>query len=475
MAYNDWSSDDWTGGLIDKAIDNAIPDNSSRDCSNVVSRYVGLLQKRPGWNKLNSTPLGGEIQGMYPFYYGAITPTRRLMVAANGKLSYWDAATAAFVDVATGLNTSAQMSMTSFADHLIYCNGVDAPRDWDGTTDIALANAPPKAMFFEIYASKVWTVDADYPSILRWTNNNSRIDWSGVNLWKVKEGDGDGITCAKSHSGDLTIFKRYSTHVMTGTTFDVTINPFRLNEIDPHIGCVGRFAAAVDGPLVYFVSDVGLCCFDKTQITNLTNLRIPKFWESIDKTYITRSAVAVDQLGLVWFSLPLNNSATNNVVLVYDPTTGAFWPWTARLACFAMYDDGSTKIFFGGGTGVDTGYALQLNTGTSDAGSAISAYWTSEYYTADTPERNKKIKKIFVTDSEDTSNVFAITVSRTTASRGSYTAPTLKKTTGKLREFKLSGQKRCLEISYRLSHDALGAAEIRRVLMPFSVKNKPGV
>jgi len=477
MAYKDWTSDDWTGGLIDKAIDNLIPDNASRDCSNVICRYIGLIQKRTGRSKLNSSALAGGIQGIFPFYYGTLaSPTRRLMVAANGNIAYWNSATSAFVNVHTGWNASALVSMCSYTGRLLYCNGVNVPREWDGTTDQELDNAPSTSQFFVPYAGKVFTVDAAEPSYLRWCNNYARTDWSVVNKWGAKDGDGDKITNVKNHNGYLTVFKRYSTHVFSGTTFDLSVNPFKLTEVDTNVGCVGKFAAAVDGPLCYFVADSGFCVFDGSQVANLTENRIPGLWATVNGNYLSGAAIEIDEYGLVWIALPVGSSTTNNAVLVYDPVTGAFWPWTANLSCFAHFDDGTNKYFYGGGVGTaDAGYVLKLNTGTDDSGTAINAYWTSEYFTADTPEREKKAKKIFVTDSESTANVFTLTVSRTTTSRGAYTAPTLKSTDGKLREFKLIGDKKFLEISYKLAHSALGTAEARKVTIPHKVKSRPGV
>lgn len=475
MAYIDFTSNDWTAGLIDKAHDNLIPDNASKDCSNVIARYVGLLQKRPGRAKLNSSALTGAILGLYAFYYGS-SPTRKLMCAANGAVAYWTGS--AWSNIATGLNTTAQVSFCAYTSRLLYCNGVDPPREWDGTTDQALSNAPADSRFFEAYAGKVFTVDAAEPSYLRWCNNYARTDWPVVNKWGVKDGDGDEIKCIRSHGGNLTVFKRYSTHLFSGTTFDMNVDPFRLSEIDQHTGCVGKNAAVTDGPLCYFVSDYGLCVFDGTSVTNLTESRIPKFWTTVDKNYITGAAATIDEYSLVWFALPVITSGTsqttNNYVLVYDPTTGAFWPWTANITCFARYDDGTYQYTYGGGCGsTDAGYVFKLNTGTDDAGTAINAYWTSEYFTADSPEREKRAKKIFVFDSENTSNVFTLTISKTTTSRSAYAAPTLKKTTGKLREFKVGSGKKFYEISYKLTHSAAGTAEVRKVLIPFKIKTSP--
>ncbi len=84
---------DFSAGLIDKLDTNLLPDNAAQDVQNFLPRSIGSLRKRKGQERLNSSDLGGPIQGLYPYYYGIEQVNRRLMVALNGVVGYFNGET----------------------------------------------------------------------------------------------------------------------------------------------------------------------------------------------------------------------------------------------------------------------------------------------------------------------------------------------------------------------------------------------
>lgn len=379
-----WTIKDFSEGLIDRVGDNLLPENAATDCRNMISRKIGSLQKRPGQRRLNSITLPGPVQGMHSYYNDTV---RRLVVAAGGKVAYWDPGTGAFVDLKTGLNNTAPVSFETCVNYMVVFNGFDPPWKWDGITVTPLANAPADGQFALLHKEKLFTVPRSEPSTLKWSDSFQPESWPAVNYWDVKKGDGDRITCLQKHMDTLVIFKRRSLHVLYGSSMDV--DEFRLEEMDDKTGCIGPQAAATIGPYVFFVSDKGLYVWNGQVAHNLTAEKIPQFWAGVNKEYLAGAAVSTWD-NLVWVALPFGSSF-NNVVLIYQlPEQGAvggkFWVWDGiNASCFRSFNDGTQDLFYSGDS--VSGYVNQQYTGTDDFGVPISAYWVGKSFAIDESER----------------------------------------------------------------------------------------
>ena len=468
MAYVPWTIKNFSGGLISMLGDTLIPDNASPDCQNVISRIVGTLLKRPGQARLTSTALGGAIRGLHAYYYGA-TPTRRIVAAANGVVSHWNGTE--WTSLKTGLNTAADVLFEDCVNYMVSFNGVDAPWKWDGTTVSALANAPAKGRFCVLHKEKLFTVDADTPSTLVWSDSFAPETWTAKNYWDVKKGDGDEITNLTKFIGEQVIFKRRSIHSLRGTSLD----DFRLDEMETRVGCVGKRAAVADGMRVYFVADDGFYEFNGMKATNLSKASVPKFWDTVNKQYIHKAAVKAWG-GLIWVALPTGASTYNNAVLIYDPPNaitgkpGSFWPWTGiNASCFIDYNSGTDVKLYAGDA--NAGYVNQQDTGTDDFGEATDAYWIGKTYDGGDAGYRKKTKKVLLEDSPDTTNVMTLSLS---LDYGTFKHPPYYGKEGYMREFRLDiEENRWRYLQYKIAHKKTGACEIRGVTIP--IKQYPGM
>jgi len=399
VAWQEWKIKDFSEGLIDRVDDDLLPENATRDCQNVIARKIGLLQKRPGQTRLNSSALGGSIQGMHAYYTGT---NRYLVAAAGGAVSYWNGSS--FDSIKTGLNTTAQFCFETCVNYMVAFNGVDAPWKWDGATVSALANAPTDGQFALLHKEKLFTVPKSDPSTLYWSDSFQPESWPAVNYWDVRKGDGDVITCITSHLDELVVFKRRSLHVLRGTSLD----DFRLDTADITLGCVGPFAAAAFGPYLYFVSDEGVCVWNGARAVNLSREKIPGFWSRVNQQYIRKAAVGVWD-GLVWFALPIDGAAYNNAVLIYYPPEGEalggkFWPWFGiNASCFLKYDDGTQLAFLSGDA--SAGYVNRQYAGTDDFGSPINAYWIGKSFDVTEAERKCRFGWAVIQDSPGAADV----------------------------------------------------------------------
>lgn len=463
--YSEWTIKDFSEGYIDSIDDNLLPDNATKDCQNVISRKIGYLQKRPGQSRLNSTALGGAVQGLHAYYYGS---NRRLVVAAGGAVAYWDVGTSAFVNIKTGLHATAQTCFETCVNYMVVFNGTNAPWKWDGTTASNLANAPSDGMLAVLYKEKLFTVPTSSPSTLKWSDSFQPESWPAVNYWDVRKGDGDKITCLKVHLGQLAIFKRRSLSVLAGTSLD----DFKLDEIDGRIGCVGPFAAAVYGPYLYFVSDDGLCVFNGMNVTNISEGIIRALWGTINKQYLHKAAVTIWD-GLVWFALPEGTSTTNNLVIVYVPPDqgavgGKFWLWRGiNASCFQVYNDGLSIVLYSGDA--VNGYVNKQYVGNNDFGYAINAYWQGKAFDIGLPEHEKKFKKVFIQDSPgDTDVSLAVALDY-----GTYNALTYEAGDALVRRYRFPIGTYGRYMSPKIMHNATGGFGVRGLTVLYRPKAKP--
>src|SRR6185369_14495634 len=66
--------------------------------------------------------------------------------------------------IKSGLSGSAtEYNFAQSNDVLYYCNGQDAPRQWDGTTESAVTNAPATSKFITFHKNRMWIVDITNP------------------------------------------------------------------------------------------------------------------------------------------------------------------------------------------------------------------------------------------------------------------------------------------------------------------------
>jgi len=463
MKYLEWKIKDFSGGLNDKIEDHLIADNEASDCQNVVATKIGSLTKRKGQARLNSTDLGGLIQGLHAYYYGA---NRRLVTIANGIPYYWDGLTFQQIalpgaDYPSGLDTTAPIYFETLVNYMVAFNGINKPWKWDGTVASVLANAPADGQFCVLYKEKLFTVPKSEPSTLKWSDSFQPESWPSVNYWDIAKGDGDVVTVLKPYLGELTVFKRYSIHSLRGTSID----DFRLDLIEPNVGAVGPRAVTFEGMYLYFVADDGIYVYNGAKAENLTRNKIHGLWAAVNQEYLHK-AVAGRWNGFIWFALPEGSSTYNNLILAYDPVTRAWWPWRGiNTSCFQEYNDGTQLIFYSGSS-VD-GFILQQDTGYSDAGVAITSYWEGKSFDMGAAERQKKMKKAFIIDSPGANDVSV----QLSFDYGAWTNLTIDKDEQLVRRYRRPNNNKWRYMKPKFNHSTLDQSfEVRGFMMQYKVK-----
>lgn len=456
--YKEWRLDDFSGGLNENGIvDNSIAENQASKCQNIYCPKIGMLTNLKGQLKINTLPLTGTVQGLHPFY---LNSTRKLIVAAGGQVGYLQ--DGVFTALKTGLDINAICQFETLVNTMVCFNGVDAPWKYDGTTVSALANAPTDGQFAILYKEKLFTVKLSDPSTLVWSDSFLPETWSAVNYWDVRKGDGDVITNLTPYLGDLMVFKRYSSHVLRGTSLD----DFNMDEIDPNIGAVGQKAVVFDGMYLYIIFDDGIYMFNGARFTNISRLNID--WGKINLDYI-HNAVAGRWNGLLWFALPEGTSTTNNLVLLFNPVTQAWWVRrNIDVSCFITFDDGTDLKFYSGGS--SDNYVRQQWIGSDDDGIPIDAFWEGKAFDMGYPEHPKKCKKAFVTDTPGANDAVL------TLAFDYGNMETLVASGGDeiVRRFN-SPSKKWRVVTPRIEHNAVGTFEVKGIMLYYKIKSKPKV
>lgn len=443
---------DFSAGMNDKFEPNLVKNNQAVDLQNVMVTIIGRIKKRPGCSKLNTTALGGAILGLHGYHYGTGLSTHKLIAAANGVVAYWDTGTSAFVNIKTGLNATAQVLFATCVNYLVYMNGMDAPRKWDGTTDSALSNAPATGKCPVLYKEKLFCiVDED---TINWSDSFAPETWPGVNTKDFDRGDGDELSGLFPYMQDLIVSKKRSLHVFKGSSLD----DFRSARVEDKHGVAGPLAGVVVEPYFYYISEDGIFRWDTMKSFCLTDPPlssglpgIPTLWATVNKLSLAKSTAGYNKAyNQLWFCVPEGSATTNNMVLVYDLNFNSWWVFRG-IPAYGMiqYNNGSTIKTYAGHS--SSGYLIEINTGFNDMGAAISSYWTGRNLDGGDPEQDKRVRVVALLDANGLNDA---TFSYRLDNAGSYTSPTALSDSNDVRHYNITNG-RCNSFQPKLSHSTI--------------------
>ena len=503
--YSPWKITDFSGGQVEKFNDNMLPENAAFYCRNFIASREGGISKRQGQSRLNPTLGSGKIHGLHPYYFWQ-SGNRGLLAMHGGRPYAWNGTN--FIEIGTNYTGSTisdslfpvfngalfnevefnknieytlpgnASDMTLFADtvnYIVAMNGVDRPWKWDGDKIENLKGAPAKGRYPVLHKESVFCVDAPEPSTLIWSDLFRPESWTPINYWDITKDDGDEITCLQPFLGDLIIFKGNSMHVLKGTTFQ----DFSLRTEETRVGCAGPLASVVHQTTVFFISSYGIYLTNGMNVQNISDQIIPDTWANVNKNYLHNSVAKVvgDH---IWFAVPYGDSTVNNLVLVFDPQKGAFFPMTGIGATNYVYFNDTTtalgtRLYAGDNT---DGFVNLLGEGTEDYGSPVSAVWRGKFFDMGFSEVEKKAREVYIQDSPETTETADISICldyEKNPSTGDYVYNNLSfyRDQGLTREFKTNiNTNRWVHVSPMIAHSKAGACEIRGITVPFKPKQR---
>lgn len=374
-------------GLNSRDSDLAIRPGQATSLQN-VEFYRDGWRTRNGYSKKNSTSLGAvAITGLFDGWNDVL--------AYHGTtLGEWNGTT--FADINTGLTSGAVPRFTSYnaLDLMVNGNANDNPKKWDGTTFADLGGSPPKADDICVWRNHVWLSGLASPNQgeVRYSKIEDPETWdSGGFLRPSKRSKGHDIIAAQPlpYPGEedgtrLVVFGSDAIFHFDGFTKSL----FQVYTIKPRIGCISARSIVSAEDFGYWVDEDGIYCSpDGGQTINQISWDIQPTFEALNKSRLNLCAgVHLRYKRQIYWSFSDTTSAYHNKLLVYNyglstPMTPSqqggrhVWSVYTGINLMAMTEVLSSNQFtvWGGEANSATGgFVYQLDSGTSDAGTAIS-------------------------------------------------------------------------------------------------------
>lgn len=296
---------------------------------------------------------------------------------------YFDGEPAATL-LAGGFTADSEWDATQLRDKLVLVNGSDAPRKWDGDTISLLGGSPPVLRMVEEHLNRVWGVERDNPSRVRWSDALNPESWPALSFIDFSPEDGAEITALRKSGAYMLVGKANGVYLVTG---DRDAN-FAVSALDSHDrGPTGmRSITALDKYIVYVGMD-GVRISDLTKsVVNSHKLLLT--WEKeINHRRLNQAAVHYWNHHLL-VALPSKGSLYNDTVWVLDTLRNSWARYTGwNVSCWLSFKQYGQEILLAGDS--QTGQVYQVLTGDRDDGALVEIDWESGHMDLGYPERLK--------------------------------------------------------------------------------------
>jgi hypothetical protein len=332
-----------------------LPPDAYQYGENIVISDNLRARTRPGADTLGAARAGTFVQGLIYFS----TPSySQVITSAGGTLTFWDGL--AWNDMAgwTLSDATVLLEAAQGVDKILISDGVQELRTWDG------------AAFSAALGHTVNTTTSDPPvgsTILCWHTGRMFASgqaaapdtiWAsfllayGTGKWdhtnfsfRVGGGEGDPIRSIHSlQNFNLAVLKANSVYLVVADPTAMTAAAWTIQKLSSGLGCVGRRAACPVGNDLLFMARDGVHSVQRMvaaagqyELSPPISLPMQSYIDRINWAFASKIA-AVSYKHLAFFSVPLDNSVTNNTVLVWNARlqrwAGVFTGWTP--ACWVV-------------------------------------------------------------------------------------------------------------------------------------------
>lgn len=379
-----------------------------RDCRNVTTNNLGALSKRKGFVDNGST-VAAPIHSLSVFNG---TPDVLVAIGDDGATSYVYKIALGGTTTSIKAGTIGLDSRWSFIQApqiggatqgpLYMMNGVDAPRQWTGSGNIANWTAPtsgtvPNGKYLCFFNNRVFVagVSSD-PSRLYWSGIGDAGDWSspsgGSTLFDPD--DGEPITGLGVVGDYVLVFKPRKAYVI----FDTDTGGYR--RISSEIGCLANRSIVETSSGTFFLSsDRQLMVTDGGNIQSVSN-DIDPILEDIPGGVIANSAATYCK-GSYYLSIP--EADVNSIIIEFDTRFSSWWlheistdNGTFGVNDWAIANPTSTTDLYAAGADPDAPNVMQafVDDIYQDNSLAYTAYWVTQWHTFGLPHLRKVLRQI---------------------------------------------------------------------------------
>ncbi len=263
-----------------------------------------------------------------------------------------------------------------------------------GTGNATIVSAAPLGKYLTIWKNYVFIAGViGNINQVRYSTLSDYTSWPAANTLNFDTSDGDVITGVRTLKGRMYIFKRYSVHRVSFLGSNPT---FQVDQV-LGLGCPSHFCikevdmgGEIGSVLIFPTTDKQLAIFDGYNVNIVHDVTTeksndlfessddqPKTFADMDYTYIDKfhATVKSDSFEYIIYVV-LSGDTTVKYGFVFDYKTGGIYPYDGQIFSSSLYMMATNKsrILYNAGY---TGYLWEMESGNSDDGTAINAYWVS--------------------------------------------------------------------------------------------------
>ena len=290
-----------------------------------------------------------------------------------------------------GLAIGATYDFTMLRNILIIVNGHDLPRKWDAVTanTVLLGGSPPVLSMIETHQNRVWGVEAENPSRVRYSDILNPEVWQPFNFLDFNPDDGDVITAIHRYGQNLVVSKKRSMALLTGNT---SLN-YSVVWLEGETGATGMRALTSADKYLAFVAQDGIRFSDLSASILATERLVPS-WEGINHRRLNQASVVHWRHSLL-VALPTQGSLYNNTVWVYDFLRNSWAIYNGwEVSAWTRFHQYGEDVLLACDS--STGQVYEVMIDGFDDNVPINYKWRSKDFNFAHPERYKLFRSIYL-------------------------------------------------------------------------------
>lgn len=329
----------------------------------------------------------GYVKGLHRYYNTTQSPSQ--LFAFGTVLYSVNDSTGVVTSVKTGLNSAATYYRFMTVNNIeYYVNGVDAPREWNGTTDSAVGGSPPTADDVVLHANRAFYKSVSDPNKIIFSDAGTYETFQAVSfLYIPSPNTADPLLRMVSFQNNLVCFTRNRKFVLYGTD----LASFVLRESPAKKGATCATAIATDGNFVYFLADDGVYKYNggtdillskkvEPLLANMASKTDVKMSIFDNKVYLYyRPTGQASKLDVLIFDTVYNTWLHDTNVNIEDSTN-----WISQTDARKQIAGSSLM-----------GQVMYGETGTSDLGKGIAFEYRTKYFSFGHPAAKHRLKRLY--------------------------------------------------------------------------------
>jgi hypothetical protein len=401
------------GGINELSPFQMQPDECQGALNVMFTKYnkFGIISKRRGYDKVNAVAMDGKVQALNQFFISGVSYLHAFTDA--GKCYSIDVAAGTCTLLQSGLSTTKRFRFAILNNVAFACNYDDGLMQstggvWTAVADVNKPSNPVDIIQFDGHIFAITAAGIEY------SGTGDGTDWTSAtsSTFDIDKNDGDSCIALAKLGETLVAFKSYSIHrinITGNTTVPYRRTPVYSGKTGTGIGCASRESirnvtlenlySDVWGKAEYllFISAEGLHALGSQGNPIDIDQRVRNTFTSIRKDRLSSSfAVYHSNRDQYMLYYPQGSKFTSTDQLIFNNKAKAWSKYDfANMTSATEYIDTKTVYII---MGSKDGYVYKHDwqesvslTDYSDNGTAITAYWQSQFFDFGVPDRYKQI------------------------------------------------------------------------------------